>query len=157
MSGIIPRPVLGYKYAQVITLPKDIRRGVTQFLKLKNDHMGSGDKRSPKDTVIIKRPKKAVLDLPLGVSSSKADIAAGVCIPSFEVKLKPSPHIKAKAPVRLVRSGGIYLIMLSMTEVGRLTAARTAIIDNCASLGIHYSGTVILKKDGVYAVFTRNL
>lgn len=119
--------------------------------------MGSGEKRNQKDTVIVKRPQKAVLDLPSGVSSSKADIAADVCIPSFEVKLKPAPHVRANARVRLVRSGNIYLIMISTTEVGRLTTARTAIIDNCGSLGIHYSGTVVIKKDGPYAVFTRNL
>lgn len=119
--------------------------------------MGSGEKRNPKDTVIIKRPRIAVIDLPSGVSSSKADIAADVCIPSFEVKLKPSPHIKTGARVRLVKAGNIYLIMLSTTEVGRLTAARTAIINNCASLGIHYAGVVVLKKNGPYAVFTRNL
>jgi hypothetical protein len=119
--------------------------------------MGSGEKRNPKDTVIIKRPQKATLGLPSGVSSSTADIAADICIPSFEVKLKPSPHVKANARVRLIKAGNIYLVMISTTEVGRLTTTRTAIIDNCASLGIYYSGTVVLKKDGPYAVFTRNL
>ncbi len=120
--------------------------------------MGSGENRNNKDTVIIRRPKK-ILD---GISSvaagvSIADVAADICPAAFKVKLKANPHIRPGAIVRLTKQSGIYLILLSTTEVGRLNTTQSATVDRCDKLGVKYHGVIVIINDQPYATFSRKL
>lgn len=119
--------------------------------------MGSGERRKDKDTVIIRRPKKIIEGLPKGSGVGIADTAADTCPAAFRVKLKINPHIKDGAAIRLVKQSGVYVILISTTEIGKLNAPQTAIVDRCAGLGVLYSGMIVISNNQPYAAFTRKL
>jgi len=119
--------------------------------------MGSGENRNQKDEVIIRRPKNVINNLSVGIDIGIADTAADMCPTSFKTKIGKTIHMKDGMPVRLQKKNGVYLILLSTSEVGRLTTRQAEIIDRCSQLGVNYSGKILIHDEQAAAIFTRSL
>lgn len=116
--------------------------------------MGSGkNNRKKDDAPYIRRPKSAFAS-GLGVPDM-GEIAAEVCIPSFEKKIVRTNLTQPGVTVRLQRDGELYYVMIGANEVGKLSERYSKMILQCSKMGVKYVGEIISKNNGMYARFTR--
>lgn len=119
--------------------------------------MGSGTVRKENDAPIIKRPIKKAL-----IGSEIPDIggiAADVCIPSFDQKVKKNnltyPGVKVRLQIEAATYTSIYSIYIGENVIGILNEKHSKMVKRCSALGVQYFGKIILKKGSPYARFTR--
>jgi hypothetical protein len=116
--------------------------------------MGSGhNNRKDNDTVYIKRPVKR--DSFGNVISNRGETAAEVCLPSFELKIKPTALTKEGIKVQLKAADDRYEILIGADVIGKLSKQLSEMISKCAGWGVRYGGELVESKEGLYARFTR--
>lgn len=116
--------------------------------------MGSGTlNRKKTDETFIRIPKTAIGISGLsGISKSNA---VEVCIPSFDVKLKQGPLIKAGVKVNLYKQNNLFVITIGDTQVDIVNDKYSKMISHCASLNVTYKGEIVNLKNTFYARFVR--
>jgi hypothetical protein len=114
--------------------------------------MGSGIRRKKSDAPVIRVPKKFDLG-DMGIP--KNHVGAAACIASFETKVDASYLTRHGVKVRLQRKGEVFIILIGEDQIGIISKKHSQMILHCATLGITYSGEIIVDKKGVYARFFR--
>jgi len=117
--------------------------------------MGSGNNnRKKSDTTIIRLPKAT-----LGISATAGgsiEKIAELCVPSFEILIKPHPLVKKGVKVDLSTAGSAFIIFISGVEIGKLNDAQSKMVKKCSELGVVYRGEIVTKGEKNYARFIRS-
>lgn len=115
--------------------------------------MGSNGDRTKKSMTTIRRPKK-VFALGLGTPDG-GEVAAEICIPSFQKKVAKSNLTTEGVSVQLQKSEDLYNLMIGGTVIGYLNSKTSLMISKCAELGVRYKGQIVIKNNSPYANFVR--
>lgn len=104
------------------------------------------------------KPKKN--DLPT-ISVSGSGPVGGIpqtskCPITFQAKVKKTNLTKDTVPVHLDIKGNNVFILISGTEIGKLTSSQAKMVIECSELGVRYRGRISIKNDLVYAHFHRS-
>jgi len=116
--------------------------------------MGSGRKENRKgsDKVIIRTPKGG---FPMGSGISIPDQVADVCPASMQVKVRQTPPVQHGVAVQLKKQGEGYAVILQGETIGTLSKRQSETMSRCKSLGIRYTGSIVIINGGAYARFSR--
>lgn len=110
-----------------------------------------------------KRTKAKVNDLP--TISMSGDIPGGgaaspstaKCPITFQAKVKKTNVTRHNdVPVNLSIKGTIVLMLISGTEIGRLSFSQSKMVIDCSEMGVRYKGRILVKNDLIYARFERS-
>lgn len=103
-----------------------------------------------------KRTKPKGNDIPtISVSGGGAPPATSKCPITFQAKVMKTNLTRAGVPVHLdIRSASV-LILISGTEIGKLSSTQAKMVKECSELGVRYKGRISIKNDLVYAHFER--
>jgi hypothetical protein len=118
--------------------------------------MGSGTKnRKKSDSPYIRIPKGTISNTNIAESGVSGGGIASVCIASFEARVKDNYLAKQDVKVHLQKKEDSYQILIGGTVIGVLNKRHSKMISYCKSMGVRYSGEIIMKKNLPYARFFR--
>jgi hypothetical protein len=118
--------------------------------------MGSGTKnRKKSDSPYIRIPKGTISNTSVTEFGVSGGGVASVCIASFEVKVKDNYLAKQSVKVHLQKKEEGYQILIGGTVIGVLNKRQSKMIGYCKTMGVRYTGEIIMKKNLPYARFFR--